>query len=170
MEKEHTWTDVLRMLFDGYRQNPSSLFNIEPICTTYQLNAIAIAGSLKDHQLIKPDVYYKDDKTPFCSITIKGICLIDSAYIKEKTFVVLEELARQKKTGNIVEYLNTSRFHWQFAQDFAYYLQKLGLLTIEMIDVNLNCILCDLSEEGKDELDRNEAESQMKASSAFKLG
>jgi hypothetical protein len=153
MKLQEAKTEVLRHLFECYKESPTGIFDVSDVIKATGQNPYEFGKYLVSNGLVKNHQYRA---TQFvCQISSEGIDDIAPEYFKEKTDKVISVLGLG--SGNsIMEILDLEPKQFQAGFDVVKYLERTGF--IKKGDYRHNDILIEMSLEGREYYENNKAD------------
>jgi len=152
MELEKAKLEILTTLFANYKQSPGSLTDIHFLSLKYKIDSVQLSEGLKAEGLIKNLMFLPKDAV-VCKITINGILEIDSQYVHQLFYNVINGMGEAGGKGDIVLLLKTDKEHYQIVLDTAHELVRRGLIKIQSGAFETNQLIAELTLNGKIEFE-----------------
>ena len=145
-------TGILEFLFEGYKNNPTEVYDISVITKKHHVDAHEYGRFLLERGLIKNQMFLSDSF--MCGITIGGIDLIDPNYLSESTSKIVSTLGELGGWKSVMKILDFEPKDFQRAFDLVKFLEIKGLVDYQY---QFNDIQIKLTLVGNDFYEKNRA-------------
>ena len=121
--------DVLSWLLENYRIDSNGNYDIAPLCRNHGSDPLLFSNNLRLEGLIKDEVLAGDGQV-CCSISMKGIGLIEPDFVESMIDKVLAGMLGVNSINNLMGILKLEQKDFQLAFDLANEMQNRDLVKL----------------------------------------